>query len=92
MGITTAHVCLKKFYKITSNDDCLKGIYHHRMSRTDARTDARGLINMHFYRHGMPGMVGSLDCMHKGWHLCLIALQGQYEGKEKKISYSRGSG
>jgi hypothetical protein len=81
MGITTAHVFLKMFCKITSND-CLKGIFHHQMSRTDARR----LSNMHFYHHGVPGMVGSLDCMHIGWRLCPVALQGQYEGKEKKTS------
>jgi hypothetical protein len=82
MGITTAHVCLKKFCKIISNDDHLKGIYRRRMSRADAKR----LSNMHFYHHGVPGMVGSLDCMHIGWRLCPVALQGQYEGKEKKPS------
>jgi hypothetical protein len=29
-------------------------------------------------------MVGSLDCMHVGWRLCPVALQGQFEGKEQK--------
>ena len=75
--------CLpKKFCKIISNDDHLKGIYRRRMSRADAKR----LSNMHFYHHGVPGMVGSLDCMHIGWRLCPVALQGQYEGKEKKPS------
>ncbi len=76
-------------YNCTSNDDHLKGIYRHRMSHVDARR----LSNMQFHHHGEPGMVGSLDCMHIGWYLCPVALQGQYEGKEKNnIPYSRGSG
>jgi hypothetical protein len=80
MGITTANVGLKKFCMITSNGDHLKGIYHHQMSYADSRR----LSNIHFYHHGVPGMLGSLDCMHIGWHLCPIALQGQCEGKEIK--------
>jgi hypothetical protein len=79
MGIMTAHACPKKFCKITSNNDHLKGIYCPRISRADARR----LSNMRFHHYGVPGMVGSLDCMHVGWCLCPIALQGQYKGKEK---------
>jgi hypothetical protein len=74
MGITT-HACL-----FTSNNDHLKGIYHPQMSCTDARR----LSNMHFHHHDVPGMVGSLDCMHIGWCLCPVVLQSQYEGKEKR--------
>ncbi len=72
MGIPKAHFRLKKFCKIASNDDCLKGIYHHWMSCAEARR----LTNMHFYHHGVPEMVGSLDCMHIGWRICPVALQG----------------
>jgi hypothetical protein len=32
----------------------------------------------------VPGMAGSLDCIHVGWHLCSVALPGQFEGKEQK--------
>jgi len=80
MFYTTAHFCLKKFCKIMSNDNGHKDVYHHQMSRADARR----LSNMHSYHHGVPGMVGSLDCMHLGWHLCPVALQGQFESKEQK--------
>jgi hypothetical protein len=81
MDYTTVHVCLKKFCKIlSSNDDRHKAVYCHQMSRADARR----LSNMCSYHHGVPGMVGSLDCMHVGWRLCPVALQGQFEGKEQK--------
>jgi hypothetical protein len=46
--------------------------------------DARRLSGMHFIFHGVPGMVGSLDCMHVGWWLCPVAYQGHYQGKEGK--------
>jgi hypothetical protein len=43
MFYTTAHFCLKKFCKIMSNDNGHKDVYHHQMSRADARR----LNNMH---------------------------------------------
>jgi len=51
MGHTTANVCLKK-----------KFCNFPMMSRENARR----LSNMHSYHHGVPGMAGSLDCMHAG--------------------------
>ena len=33
--------------------------------------------------HGIPGMLGSLDCMHLHWKNCPITYQGAYQGKEK---------
>jgi hypothetical protein len=77
MGIITANVWLKKFCKIMSNNDHLRGNYHHQMCHAVARR----LSNMHFYHHGVPGMVGSLDCIHISWCLYPVALQGRYKGK-----------
>ncbi len=52
----------------------LNGIFHQRMSHADAR---RLMYQQH---HGVPGLVGSIDCMYDGWRLSLVAWQGQFEG------------
>ena len=35
---------------------------------------------------GMPGMIGSIDCMHWFWDMCPMAFQGQFAGKGAKPS------
>mmetsp|Transcript_251 Transcript_251/g.370 ORF Transcript_251/g.370 Transcript_251/m.370 type:complete len:119 (+) Transcript_251:109-465(+) len=47
------------------------------------RADARKLSDLHFFHHGVPGMVGSLDCMHVCWRLCPKAWHGAYQGAKK---------
>eukprot|EP00934_Nitzschia_sp_Nitz4_P000628 Nitzschia sp. Nitz4//scaffold40_size135432//298//1969//NITZ4_003224-RA/size135432-augustus-gene-0.28-mRNA-1//-1//CDS//3329551159//628//frame0 len=45
---------------------------------------AGGQFNVFFRRvHGVPGMLGSLDCSHTKWKNCPKAWQGSYQGKEK---------
>jgi hypothetical protein len=80
MGISTAHMCLKCFCYLLANDPTLNGVYRRRMSRADAKR----LSDMHSFHHGVPGMVGSIDCMHVGWRLCPVAWQGQFEGAKKR--------
>ena len=55
MGKSTAHDCLKHFSRIVSQDDDLKLKYRRRMNRADAPK----LSDLHFYHHGVQGMVGS---------------------------------
>ncbi len=65
MGISTAHMYLKCFCYLLANDPTLNGVYHQQMSHADAKR----LSEMHSFHHGIPGMVGSIDCMHVGWRL-----------------------
>jgi hypothetical protein len=37
-----------------------------------------------FASRGMPGCIGSIDCMKLEWKSCLTALAGQYKGRERK--------
>ena len=34
----------------------------------------------------LPGMIGSIDCMHWFWDMCLTAYHGQFSGKGSKPS------
>ena len=78
MGISTAHECLKHFCSIVSQDGDLNLRYRRRMNRADARK----LSDLHFFHHGVQGMVGSLDCMHVCWRLCPKAWHGAYQGSK----------
>lgn len=46
-------------------------------------SDVRGILKLHEHKHGVPGMLGSLDCMQVTWKNCPVAFQGQYQGKEE---------
>ena len=45
--------------------------------------DAKHVSLLHEDVHGIPWMLGSLDCMPVHWKNCPIAYQGAYQGKEK---------
>jgi hypothetical protein len=79
MGISTAHECLKHFCCTIANNKDLTLQYHCRMNRSDAKR----LSNLHEYHHGIPGMIGSLDCMHVFWKNCPVGWQGAYQGAKK---------
>jgi len=49
--------------------------------------DVRKVTRLHHNHYGVPGMLGSLDCMHVEWDHCLKVWKGQFkEGKYKKAS------
>ncbi|XP_042472420.1 uncharacterized protein LOC122055094 [Zingiber officinale] len=58
MGESTVIRCLFKFCKYVVE---IFGDRYLRRSNTD---DVQHLLQMHDERHGFPGMLGSLDCMH----------------------------
>ena len=48
------------------------------------KKDVKYVNDLHNRVHGVPGMAGSLDCLHVHWHMCPSAHRGQFQGKEKK--------
>ncbi|XP_057779598.1 uncharacterized protein LOC130998183 [Salvia miltiorrhiza] len=61
MGESTALECLHEFCR------SMIAIYGDRYLRSPNAADTQRLLQMHEERHGFPGMLGSLDCMH--WDL-----------------------
>ena len=50
-------------------------------------SNVRKVTRLHHNHYGVPGMLGSLDCMHVEWDHCLKVWKGQFkEGKYKKAS------
>ena len=78
MGNSTAEKCLEMFIKAIGIG--LADVY----MRSPTKEDAKRLTRMHKSKHGIDGMMGSLDCTHFFWKNCPVYLQGVYQGKEKK--------
>ncbi|XP_057779476.1 uncharacterized protein LOC130998057 [Salvia miltiorrhiza] len=72
IGETTALECLKKFCKAVVR------IFGSTYLRRPTAADVQRITAMHEARHGFPGMLGSLDCMHWGWKNCPVAWHGAY--------------
>ena len=82
MSLTTARKCFLKLSRIVSRDEELRSIFARPMTRADARRVAA----IHEERHGIAGMIGSLDCMHVVWKNCPVAWQSSQQGKSKKAT------
>ena len=79
MGESAAILCLQKFTEVLLADDDVKKEY----LQAPTIDDCRKLSELHLEKHGIPGMVGSIDCMHVGWKNCPVAWQGQFKnGKQ----------
>ncbi|CDP06307.1 unnamed protein product [Coffea canephora] len=72
MGETTAIECLSQFCR------CVIDIYGAQYLRRPNANDIERLLNLHFERHGFPGMLGSIGCMHWQWRNCPVAWKGQF--------------
>ncbi|XP_057771126.1 protein ALP1-like [Salvia miltiorrhiza] len=72
IGETTALECLKKFCK------AIVRIFGGTYLRRPTTADVQRITATHEARHGFPGMLGSLDCMHWGWKNCPVAWHGAY--------------
>nr|GEX42112.1 hypothetical protein [Tanacetum cinerariifolium] len=72
MGNATSRQCLERFY--TS----LIQIFRPEFLRKPTLTDVERLYAFHENKHGLPKMLGSLDCTVWAWFGCLIAHKAQY--------------
>ncbi|XP_035838277.1 uncharacterized protein LOC110901844 [Helianthus annuus] len=72
MSARTTRECLYRFCQ-----NVVK-LYSKKYLRKPNSYDVQQLYQAHEARHGFPGMLGSIDCMHWAWHNCPTAWHGQY--------------
>ncbi|XP_065854653.1 protein ALP1-like [Euphorbia lathyris] len=72
IGESTAIECLEKFCR------CVIEIFAPKYLRRPNSEDIQRLLQLHSERHGFPGMLGSIDCMHWKWKNCPVAWKGQF--------------
>ena len=82
MSETTARLCLKNLTQVLVNDNDLQNTYLRKMNRIDAEN----VTGLHKAKHGVDGMIGSLDCMHIHWRTCPVVWQGSHQGHKGKPS------
>ncbi|KAJ9552372.1 hypothetical protein OSB04_016417 [Centaurea solstitialis] len=72
MGETTSRDCLKNFCQ-----GIIK-LYMRQYLRKPTASDIQAIYALHEQQHGLPGMLGSIDCMHWEWKNCPVAWRGQF--------------
>ncbi|XP_021991892.1 uncharacterized protein LOC110888687 [Helianthus annuus] len=72
MSARTSRECL---YRFCHN---VVKLYNKQYLRKPNAYDVQQLYQAHEARHGFPGMLGSIYCMHWEWHNCPTAWRGQY--------------
>ncbi|GJS34015.1 reverse transcriptase domain, reverse transcriptase zinc-binding domain protein [Tanacetum coccineum] len=70
--------CLKNFTK------CIPILYVEKYSRKPTSADIEKTYALHEEKHGLPGMLGSIDCMHWEWKNCPKSLHGQFKRRDHK--------
>ncbi|CAH9124355.1 unnamed protein product [Cuscuta epithymum] len=79
LGESTTLSCLKKFCK------AIIVTYGSWYLRTPNPNDLHCLLEKATKR-GFPGMIGSIDCMHREWRNCPTAWAGQFTGHKHKLT------
>ncbi|XP_071687509.1 uncharacterized protein [Rutidosis leptorrhynchoides] len=72
MGESTYYLCLENFCKSVLH------LYSVEYMRRPNGHNVQRLISKHEDIHGLPGMLGSIDCMHWGWKNCPFGWKGQF--------------
>ena len=73
--------CVKNFAACLKNHKGLNSIYMRQMTKKDViRLEKR-----HNKKHGVPGMIDSINCTHVGWKNCPTGWKGRFKGKEKSL-------
>ncbi|XP_071704947.1 uncharacterized protein [Rutidosis leptorrhynchoides] len=80
IGEKMTTLCLDNFCK------CVFHLFVREYLRKPTAEDIARLYNFHAQKYGLPGMFGSIDCMHWEWKNCPVAWQGQYTRGDKKGS------
>ena len=81
MSRNLAIECCRKF------DAAITSLYQEEWMRCPSKDDMTSIVNLHRHVHGVPGLLGSLDCSQTFWKNCPKGWQGTYKtGKEKKPS------
>lgn len=73
MAETTALEALDNFCS------CVYDLFSNVYLRKPTAQDIERLYEKHHQVHGLPGMLGSIDCMHWAWKNCPTAWRGQYK-------------
>ena len=81
MSKTLAKDCCNNFH------ETINKLYTDEYLRAPTAADLKAITRLHKAVHGLPGMLGSLDCMHVYWDKCPVAWQGAFKnGAKKKAS------
>ena len=64
---------------------CIIQLYEKEFLRKPSETDIHKLYDAHSMVHKIPGMLGSIDCMHWEWKNCPKEWQGQFHRGDKKF-------
>ncbi|XP_038722076.1 uncharacterized protein LOC120014230 [Tripterygium wilfordii] len=70
---STTNEAMKKFVEAVIN------IFGDKYLRSHNSNDINRLLQLH-EKHGFPGMLGSIDCMHWTWKNCPSGWKGHYSG------------
>ncbi|GKE21888.1 ALP1-like protein isoform X1 [Tanacetum coccineum] len=74
----TLRECLDNFTK------CIHVLYVEKFLRKPTAADIQKTYELHEQKHGLPGMLVSIDCMHWEWRNCPKALHGQFKRRDHK--------
>ncbi|GJU48963.1 ALP1-like protein [Tanacetum coccineum] len=74
----TSRECLDHFTK------CIHVLYYNKFLRRPTATDIQKTYELHEEKHGLPGMLRSIDCMHWDWKNCPKSLHGQFKRSTNK--------
>jgi len=75
MSDKLASECCKKFNKVIIK------LYAKEYLRKPTTTDVQSIVKLHKAKHGVDGMLGSLDCTQTFWKNCPVAWSGQFKGR-----------
>jgi hypothetical protein len=75
MSDTLAAKACKEFNKT------FLSLYRKKYLKRPGKEDMVRISQLHEQVHGVPGMFGSLDCMHTQWKNCPVAWQGSFKGR-----------